>query len=1062
MNIANLSIRQPVLITMLVLALVVVGLIGYSRMPVDLFPDISVPIVVVTTVYPGASPAEIQREIAKPLEETLGSLNGVKKVRSTSSENMSQVIVEYNLDYSAIRGAEDVRERVAAVRGTFPSDARDPIIQRFDMAMLPVLSFGIADQTNQLPPDELRRLAVDQIKPRLERLDGVANVEVIGGLVREIQVDLDLDAMRTRRIAPQQVVSAIQMENMTIPGGRMTDQGRDVLLRTPGDFQKADDLNRVTVSNLQGMPVYLRDIATVRDGFAEVQTHSRLDGADSIVLSVRKQSGTNTVRVAEAVKAEMARVQSDFPNLSVALGIDQADFIERSTEDAILDLILGGVFASLVVLLFFRDLRNTLVTVAGLPVIMIGTFAVLNALGLTLNMVTLLALALAVGLVIDDAIVVRENIFRHMERGETPKEASGRGTNEVALAVVAMTLTVVSVFLPIAFTTGLVGKFLREFGLAVTVAVLISLFEAFTLAPMLSAYLFKRRVPKPVVHPQPTLTTIAPRKGLDWGDLSPSPATSSEAELGHEGDEHAAARLGWLDRGYRGVLAWALRHKLMTVLGGVATFLIIVGLVATSPMAFMPIIDMGFFEVNLTLPAGTPLAQTDAEARRVEEALKALPGVGSVFTTVGGEGTPEKASFLVRMRETGFLQRGEAGIRQSLADVPGVTFTFDMAGGGGSQQAASFGRPIQLNLRTTGSYEELDQVSQDIMAAIRNVPGLVDLDRSFQSGKPELRIEVDRDRAQRAGLSTAVVGSTIRTLINGDVASRFRESGREADIVVRLREQDRSRLDEILALPIPSPTGQLVPLRSVATVAMGAGPASIERVNRQPQIVVGGNYFGRTQPMVMDDVRSRLARMTLPPGVTVEFGGETEQMEESLSTLLFALMLSIIFIYMVLASQFRSFAQPLVLMLALPLSVLGAFLALLIARVPFDMMVMISMFLLTGLVTKNSILLVDFTNRLREQGHACEEALLIAGPVRLRPILMTTLSLILGMTPVALGIGAAGSFRALMAIAVIGGLITSTLLTLVLVPVAYSLLDALMSKVKRAPAVETAPAPAAE
>jgi HAE1 family hydrophobic/amphiphilic exporter-1 len=1018
MRIADISIRQPVFITMLMLALIVVGFIGYTRLPVDLLPDISIPTVAVVTVYPGASPAEVQREITEPLEEALGLLNGVKNVRSTSSENVSTLIVEFNMEYSAVRAAEDVRERVAAVRGTFPRDARDPVIQRFDPAVLPILSFAVADQSGRLSPAELRRLVVDRIKPRLDRIDGVADVNVVGGLEREIQVDLNLDAMRARRVAPQQVVGAVKADNLSLPGGRLTENGQELLLRTPGDFQKVGDLNGVIVSNVRGIPVYLSDVATVKDGFAEVNSYSRLNGHDSIVVSIRKQSGTNTVRVADEVKAELFQIRRDFPNLSLVLASDQSDFIHKSTENAITDLILGGIFASLVVLFFFRDLRNTLVTVAGLPVIMIGTFAILNAMGLTLNMITLLALSLAVGLVIDDAIVVRENIFRHMERGEMPKEAASRGTNEVALAVLAMTLTVVSVFLPVAFTTGLIGKFFREFGLTVATAVLVSLFEAFTLAPMLSAYFFKQRAPKP----------------------------------GHESEEGMAASLGRLDRGYRRVLAWALSHKKITALIGMVVFLLIVGLSLFVQMAFLPDIDSGSFQAFLQLPPGTPLAQTDAQARQIEAILKAQPGVQDVFTTVGGEGTPEQASFTVRMQQTGLLKHAEPAIRQSLAGVPELKLTFGGMFGSGSQGGrAVLGSPIELDLRTTGSLDDLEKASRDVLAALSDVPGLADLDRDYRPGKPELHVDVDRERAGSFGLSTAAIGSTIRTLVNGEAASRFRDPGREADIVVRLRESDRARLDDILALSIPSPTGQMVPLRNVATLTNSTGPAAISRFNRQPQIVVGGNYHGRSQAAVLGDVRQRLAGVSLPPGVTVQFGGQTELLTESFSSLLFSLLLAVVFVYMVLASQFGSFVQPVVIMLALPLSIIGAFLALLIVRFPFDMTAMIGIILLMGLVTKNSILLVDFTNRLRQRGLSREEALLTAGPIRLRPILMTTLSLILGMTPVALGLGAGGGFRAPMAVAVIGGLITSTLLTLLLVPVAYSIVDILLGRLKRAP-----------
>ena len=1031
MNIANISIRQPVFIAMLMLALIVVGFVGYSRLPVDLIPNINAPYIAVTTIYPGASPDEIQTAISEPLEEALGSLNGVKNVTSSSGENVSQILVEFNLEVSAARAAEDVREKVAGVRGSFPTDAQDPIIQRFDPSSMPVLTFAVVDQTGKMPSDELRRLVEDRIKPRMDRLDGVADVNISGGLIRQIQINLNLDEMRVRRIAPQQVVGAIQTENLNIPGGSITNSNQDVLVRTPGNFQSIDEIGKIIISNPRGVPTYLKDIAQVKDGFAEVTTYSRLNGKDTIAVSIIKQSGTNTVRIADEVKTELKSVQKDYPDLSLTIASDQSTFIKSSTEDSITDLILGGLFAALVVLFFFRDLRNTLVTVVGLPVILIGTFAAMNALGLGLNMITLMALSLAVGLVIDDAIVVRENIFRHMERGETPKEAAARGTNEVSLAVLAMTLTVLSVFLPVAFATGIIGIFFREFGLVIASAVAISLFEAFTLAPMLSAYFFKQRTPKP----------------------------------GHAGEAGMTSNLGWLDRNYRRLLGWTLGHKKISALIGLVVFLSIFGLAMFVEMAFLPTIDSDTFSMGIQLAPGTPLAQTDALARQVEQRLQDIPDAQDVFVSVGSSSAPERATFTVKMKESGLLSNAEPDIRKRFMDLPGLSFAFGTSMGGGGTGVT--GRTIQLNVNTTGSLDELGPASQDVMKAIADVPGLVDLDRSSQPGKPELHVDVDRQRASRVGLSTAAVGATVRTLLNGQTASRYREKGRAADIVVRLRPEDRSRLDDILSLSLTSTTGQIVPLRNVASISSSTGPTVIRRLNRQPQVVVGANYVGRTEGAVMNDIRARLARLSLPPSVTISFGGMTEMMTEAFNSLLFSLFLSIVFVYMVLASQFGSFTQPFVLMLALPLSIIGAFLALLIVHFSFDMTAMIGIILLMGLVTKNSILLIDFANRLRDQGMSRDEALLTAGPIRLRPILMTTLSLILGMTPVALGLGAGGSFRAPMAVAVIGGLITSTLLTLVLVPVAYSIMDILLGRLgarfgatKTEQVTKPAPAPA--
>lgn len=1014
MNIANLSIRQPHLIAMMVLGLIVAGAIGFLRLPVDLLPDISAPIVSVTTVYPGASPDEVQREVSERLEESLGSLNGVKNVTTTSSENVSVTVVEFNLEVSPVRAGDDVREKVAAVRGLFPADVQDPIIQRFDVASLPVLSIGLVDQSKKLKPDELRSLVEDKIKPRLDRVDGVADIVISGGLVRQVQVNLKLDEMRVRRIAPQQVVAALQTENLNLPGGTIQDSGQQINVRTPGNFKSVDEINNIIVANPRGVPVYVRDVATVQDGFADVVSYTRLNGLDSIGITIRKQSGTNTVRVADGVKEELKRVGKDYPDLGVTVTNDQSEFIKSSTDDSIKDLIYGGLFASVVVLFFFRDIRNTIVTIAGLPIIMIGTFAVMQALGMSLNLITLLALSLAVGLVIDDAIVVRENIFRHMERGEMPKEASSRGTNEVSLAVLAMTFTVLSVFLPIAFTSGFIGKIFKDFGLTISIAVAISLIEAFTLAPMLSAYFFKQRAPKP----------------------------------GHETEEGMATNLGWLDRNYRRALGWTLSHKKISAAIGAGVFISIFVLARFVDVAFFPSIDSGLFQAGMQLPPGTPLARTDAVARQLEAAFHEIPDVQDVFVTVGGDGTPERASFTVKMTETGLLAKMEPEIRRRFSAVPGFALSFSGGGPGGGGTGVG-ARPIGLNVNGSGTFEELDAASRTVMNAIADVPGLVDLDRSFQAGKPELHVDVDRARASRVGLSTAAVGSTVRTLLNGTTATRYRETGKEADIVVRLQAEDRSRINDILSLSISSATGQVVPLGNVASLTTSTGPTSIRRVNRQPQVIVGANFVGRTQAQVTADVQARLAPVRArlqESGVTIGAGSQLQQTNEGFSSLLFSMVLSVVFVYMVLTSQFASFTQPFVLMLALPLSFVGAFLALFIARISFDLTAMIGIILLMGLVTKNSILLVDFANRLREQGMGRDEALLRAGPIRLRPILMTTLALILGMIPVASGLGAGGSFRAPMAIAVIGGLITSTALTLLLVPVAYAILDIILGR----------------
>ncbi|MDL1898542.1 efflux RND transporter permease subunit, partial [Anaerolineae bacterium CFX7] len=891
--------------------------------------------------------------ITKPIEEAVSSLNGVDTVTSTSQENLALVTVQFSLETNAQQAAQDVQEKVNAIRGTFPRDASSPTVQRFDFTALPIMTLAVSDATGKSNPEALRRLVDQDLKARLERIDGVAQVNVTGGLQRQIQVQMDLDALRARRLSPQQVTSALAQANVSLPGGKVTAENQDITLRTPGDFRSLQEINNVIVSNQRGVPVYVRDVAQVVDGYADQETFSRLNGSDSIAISLQKQSGSNTVSVADDIKSQIEKLQQENPNIHIAIASDQSEFIKASVEDSITDLILGGVFAALVVLFFFRDLRNTIVTVIGLPIIMIGTFAVMDYLRLSLNLVTLVALSLAVGLVIDDAIVVRENIFRHMERGEDPKTASLNGTNEVGLAVLAMTLTVVSVFLPIAFVSGIVGRFFQSFGLTVTAAVLLSLFEAFTLAPMLSAHWFKQRKLK---------------KGEAVQVAQEHERAHGSAEL----EEAATAKLGWLDTVYRSALAWTLRHKLITAGIGALIFVSILACIPFLEFTFFAPTGQNTISAQIQMPPGTTLAATDAQAREVEKVFRSFPEVESVFVTVGSQGAPERATFSVKIHDAAQMPKLEPQFRAALANVPGIAFSSGGFAGGGTAVTA---RPIQINLQTTGNVNDLVTASDQIMAAIQDVPGVVDLDRSYQPGKPELHIDVDRDKAARLGLSTAAVGATVRTLINGDTASRYRDPGREADIIVRLRPQDRSRLQDILDLSLTTMTGQVVPLRNVATLSNASGPTALERLNREPKISIGANVLGRAQQSVADDIQARVDQLTLPSGVTVQFGGQVQQFNESFQSLFISLLLSVVFVYMVLASQFGSFTQPLVMMLALPLSLLGAFLALLLTHTPFDMTAMIGIVMLFGLVTKNSILLVDFANRLRKGGMARDQAL---------------------------------------------------------------------------------------
>ncbi len=1026
----EISIKQPVFICMIMLALIVLGVLAYTGMPLDFFPDVSYPTMAVITVYAGAGPGEIETQVTKPLEEAMVTTPGVEEVQSRSYEGYSIVIVSFSLDKDEKLALQEVREKVANVRSELPDGVLEPTIMAYDPSSLPILRISVghsaelADQAS-----DVRLLVTEGVLPRLQRIDGVADAAVTGGREREIQVFLDADALRARRVAPQQVIAAIVAESYSIPGGSIEQAGQDLLLRTPGNFRTVEDVANLQVATALGA-VRVGDIATVQDGWKEQDTYSRLDGQEAVLISVRKQSGTNTVQVAERVKKQLAALSEERPDLNLVVVQDQSLFVRETVNDAMRELLIGALAASLIVFLFFRNLRNTLVTVAGLPIILLGTFAVMSARGMTINFVSLLALTLSVGLIIDDAIVVRENIFRHMEMGKTPKEASAQGTAEVALPVIAMSLTIVSVFLPVAFVKGLIGQFLNSFGLVVSMAVLISLVEALTFAPMLSAYLFKQQE-----------------------------ARVSEAEV-ESGIAHAG--LGWIERLYLRSLGWTLRHRLVTLVIGIAILAASAFGATFLKQSFLPSIDQGAVDLSLTLPPGAALVRTDGQARGLEARLLAMESVESVLTTVGGRGTPETASFHVSLKDGYPLESFVTQARNALTDVPGLSISggsfVAMAAGGTS----ILGKPIQITMQTVGDGDALNQFSLELKEKLKAVPGLVDVDVSYRPGKPEILLVVDRRKAADMGINIATVGSTLRTLVEGADVATFRGEGAEADIRVQLQESDRARLDQILALQMPTARG-FIPLRQIAHLEEGSGPTEINRVDRQPAVIIGADSFGRVQADVLDDVTQVMEAAGLPDGVTWRDTGELELMNDAFAALGTAMALAVLFIYMVLASQFGSFIQPLIIMLALPLAAIGGLLALLVFRLDLDMTAMIGLILLFGLVTKNSILLVDLTNKMRRQrGMDIHQALKVAGPIRLRPILMTTLALILGMLPVAIGLGAGSSVRQPMAITVIGGLITSTILTLLLVPTAYSLVEGVLGRFARRRLARAAAKAAAE
>jgi HAE1 family hydrophobic/amphiphilic exporter-1 len=1028
MIISDTSIKQPVFITMLMLLVLVIGFLSYTRLPVNLLPDISIPIVAVSVAYPGAGPESVADQVAKPIEDTINTINGIKHITSNSSEGITQIIAEFDTSVDVNKAEQDVREKVNAVLPQLPQDVRDPVYFKFDPNDQAILTVAVSSEGARTPL-QLRKLIDADIAPLLQRVNGVGSVTVNGGQVRQINVQMDLNKLKAWQILPAQITRSIQTANSTLGLGSITNGDQDISLRAPSMIQTPEDIARIQIT---GTPYRVGDVATIEDGVAEVNSYARLDGKDAITISIRKQSGSNTIQVADDAKAELKRIFDADPDLRYIIPSDQSTFIQESTDSAIEELLIASLAAMIIVLVFFRDIRNTLVTVAGLPVIMIGTFALISMFGLTINLMTLLALSLSVGLVIDDAIVVRENIFRHMERGQTPRVASSRGTAEVSLSVVAMTLTIIAVFLPVTFTSGVTGIIFRSFGLTVACAMAISLVEAFTLAPMLSAYFFKQK------------TNVA------------HPIASTDTE--HDGlIDEANEDTGRMGRAYERLLNWSLRHRMVVVAIAIAVFIASFAVASTLKFSFFPQQDSGEFTIGYDLPPGTTLAETDRLARQAEALLENDPAIESVLATVGGTGNSEHGDFAIKLHEGNPTQATQDRLRPQLNFLPKLAFGQVGFGGGGSGVSA---RQLQISVQTTRPLDEIVPQLQQVESQTQGIAGLVDIDTTYKPGKPELQFHVDPAKVGDLGVTNDDIANSVRALISGSRATTYRQNGEDTDVVVRLRPGDRAGVDSLRGIAVPTRAGS-VPLSSLVRIEASSSPTTIRRYDRQNQILIGANVVGRNVNEVQQEIAGRFAGASLPSDITITFTGSTQQQQEGFDTLLIAMGLSVLFVYMVLASQFGSFLQPLVIMLAMPFSFIGAFLALRLTGLELDIIGMIGLIMLLGLVVKNSILMVDFTNRLRAAGMEKHPALERAGAVRLRPILMTTLALVAGSIPVAIGIGEGSEFRRGLSIVLIGGLLTSTVLTLLVVPTAYSLLDSFTRKALRLFGRRATPQPAA-
>ena len=1043
----KVSLKNPVFATMVMLAIVVLGAFSYQRLKVDQFPEIDFPVVVVTADYPGASPEIVESEVTKKIEEGVNSIAGINALTSRSYEGSAVVIIEFELHIDGRQAAEDVREKMATVRTQFRDEVKEPRVLRFDPSSRPVWSLAVlpdGDAATRQSAVELTTWSDQTLKKRLENVRGVGAVTLVGATKREINIYLDPKALEAYGITPEQVAQAVRTENQDLPLGSVRSLTQDRMVQIDARMQRPEDFGRIIVARRGGQPVRVDQIARVQDGPQEAESLALYNGERTLLLQVQKAQGENTIDVVDGLNAAVQTLRKELPpGVRLETIGDSSRPIRVAVNNVRQTLIEGAILTVLIVFLFLNSWRSTVITGLTLPIALIGTFLFMHMFGFTINMITLMALSLCVGLLIDDAIVVRENIVRHVQMGKGPYAAAMDGTQEIGLAVLATTLSIVAVFMPIGFMGGIIGKFFHEFGITIVAAVLISMFVSFTLDPMLSSVWHD-----PSIHAHGQKVT---------------PVTFYDKTIGRV--------TGWFDHAtdalaefYQRLLRWSLVHKLKTLALALGIFVLSVFMVPMLGTEFAPKADFSETMVNFYVPVGASIEATEMKTRQVEAVIRAMPEVRYTLSTINTGTTQGKiyASIYIRLADRKDRERNvdqmSAVLREQLRAIPGITVThvglLDPVGGQ---------KQIEFSLQGPDQ-QELARLTREISAKIRDIPGLVDLDSSVKPDKPVIALDVRRDAASDLGLSVMSMAQSLRTLIAGQTVGNWSAPDNQTyDVNVRLAPEARDNPQDLEYLPFAlsaaDGSSRIVRLGQVAQVRESTGPNQINRRSLTREVAVNANVYQRSAGEVSADIRKVLDSTAFPPGYRYQFGGSTKNMQESFTYAVSALAMAIIFIYMILASQFKSFLQPLALMTSLPLTLIGVVLALLMFRSTLSIFSVIGVVMLMGLVTKNAILLVDFAIRARDEhtddqgrtvpGLPRAEALLLAARVRLRPILMTTLAMIFGMVPLAFALSEGSEQRAPMGQAVIGGVITSSLLTLVVVPVVYCYMDDLAQWARR-------------
>jgi HAE1 family hydrophobic/amphiphilic exporter-1 len=1013
---AELCVKRPVFAWVLILSLVVVGLFAFTRLGVDRFPNIDIPSVAITTRLPGAAPEQVETEVTDKIEEAVNTISGIDTLTSNSSEGVSQVVVSFVLEKDANVAAQEVRDKINRVLPLLPRTVIQPQVEKLDPTASPVLTVAV---TAQKPLRDITEYADKVLRRQLESSDGVGQVLVIGGRNRQINLWLNAELLRAQNLTVNDVARALQAQNVEVPGGRIDQGGQSVTLRTRGRISTVDAFGDVVVREVDGHPVRLRDVARVEDGMVEARTQASLNGTPTVLLQIRKQSGTNTVEVAKNLKARLATLEESLvPGYSLRIVRDEAEYIEASIATVEEHLVVGSLLAAFVVFLFLANFRSTIIAAISIPTSIIATFALIWYMGFTLNSLTMLALTLSVGIVIDDAIVVLENIYRFIEeKGMPPMQAAIEATREIGLAVMATTFSLVAIFAPVGFMSGMVGRFMQSFGLTMAFAVLVSLFVSFTLTPMMSAH---------------------------WLKPKPRPADGKAHDSKH------SMLFGPLDRGYTRLLEWAMGHRGLVAVATVLVLASSVPLFRIVNVNFTPVDDQSQFDVTVRAPEGSSLAATEILANRVATAIRAIPEVSYTMVTVAGDtaGTLNSASVFVRLKSLEERSRDQqevmAEVRHDvlpLVTKEGVRAAVQASGGPGGG-----GGDIQFVLQGP-NLDDLERYSKTLRDKAAQIPGLVDVDTTLNLGKPELSVHIDRPKAADLGVSIGDAAEALRLLVGGDAVTTFNDGGEQYEVHLRAREEDRTTEAAIAALSVPSSRLGSVSLDNIATFEKDAAPATISRIARQRQVTIVANMLpGTSQAAVQQQIADLAQTLNMTPEYRAGFTGRSRELNRTATAFLSAIVLSLVFMYLILAAQFESWLHPVTILLSLPLTLPFALISIVIFGQSLNIFSGLGLLVLFGVVKKNSILQIDHANQLREAGLNTHDAVVQASRDRLRPILMTTLAFVAGMIPLVVTHGVGSATNHALGWVVIGGQTMVLVVTLVVTPVAYSLFDDLQQR----------------